>query len=409
MVAAAAAAATASGPGEARDSRELRPASERFWEQTLELGPSACTDASIEQVTRGRLGPEAPARKPCRESVPQPWEGEVVVFEAFFDAGLGFPASELLAGVLDAFHLELPQLSPNAVARLAIFEWAMRAKGCEGRAEVFAQNHEALCQPKKKGGQILAFGSINFQLRRKAAPLRQPASEGISASSRGSRETDSLDRGGLADPLGAIERSDYMEAELVAVAAGSPVNSIDNLFYRASPSGHGKPSGGFVEATDEGTAIWAVDPTIPPSEDVADARSGAPANATGALGPRGRVETGATEEASPEAAQDTGTRPQAPSSPRGVRSSVPLLHPYLEEGEGFASKVAPVHDYYFHLREAPVIDELRLTDGLELGRTIESAAGQGLMLSLLSERHHREDDASGLSARADAAERLACE
>ncbi|KAG8051295.1 hypothetical protein GUJ93_ZPchr0009g2313 [Zizania palustris] len=91
MAAAAAAAVTASGPAEVRDSRELRSASERFREQTLELGPSTCTDASIEQATRGRLDPESPARKPGPESVPEPREREVVVFEAFFDAGLGFP------------------------------------------------------------------------------------------------------------------------------------------------------------------------------------------------------------------------------------------------------------------------------------------------------------------------------
>ncbi|KAG8095693.1 hypothetical protein GUJ93_ZPchr0013g37754 [Zizania palustris] len=165
----AAAAAVATDTPEVRGARELRPASERFREQTLELGESACTEASIEQATRNRLGPETPARRPGRETAPRPREGEVVVFEAFFDAGLGFPASELLAGVLEAFHLELPQLSPNAVARLAIFEWAMRAEGCEGRAEVFAEMHEALCQPKKKDGRVLAFGSINFQLRRRYA------------------------------------------------------------------------------------------------------------------------------------------------------------------------------------------------------------------------------------------------
>ncbi|KAG8048687.1 hypothetical protein GUJ93_ZPchr0009g632 [Zizania palustris] len=165
----AAAAAAVTDTPEVRGARELRPASERFREQTLELGASACTEASIEQATKNRLGPETPARRPGRETAPRPREGEVVVFEAFFDAGLGFPASELLAGVLEAFHVELPQLSPNAVARLAIFEWAMRAEGCEGRAEVFAEMHEALCQPKKKDGRVLAFGSINFQLRRRYA------------------------------------------------------------------------------------------------------------------------------------------------------------------------------------------------------------------------------------------------
>ncbi|KAG8050974.1 hypothetical protein GUJ93_ZPchr0009g1420 [Zizania palustris] len=77
----------------------------------------------------------------------------------------------MLSEVLKAYNLELPQLSPNAVARLAVFEWAMRAEGCEGRADVFVALHDANCQPKPREGtdrvkRALAFGSANFQLRK---------------------------------------------------------------------------------------------------------------------------------------------------------------------------------------------------------------------------------------------------
>ncbi|KAG8051152.1 hypothetical protein GUJ93_ZPchr0009g1295 [Zizania palustris] len=118
-------------------------------------------------------------RKPGKELIPSPRPGEVVVFEAFFEAGLGLPAVDFLAEVLDLFHVTLPQLSPNAVARLAIFEWALRAEGCEGRAEIFAALHRASCQPKTfvgSGGEkvVVAFGSINFRLRDEYA-LQFPA------------------------------------------------------------------------------------------------------------------------------------------------------------------------------------------------------------------------------------------
>ncbi|KAG8064766.1 hypothetical protein GUJ93_ZPchr0004g40082 [Zizania palustris] len=67
---------------------------------------------------------------------------EAMVFEAFFEAGLKVSTKELLGEVLQMYNLELPQLSSNVVARLAIFELAMRAEGCESRADVFASLHE---------------------------------------------------------------------------------------------------------------------------------------------------------------------------------------------------------------------------------------------------------------------------
>ncbi|KAG8088606.1 hypothetical protein GUJ93_ZPchr0010g10569 [Zizania palustris] len=684
---AAAAAATATNTSEARGARNLRPASERFRDQTMELGPSACTDASIEQATRSRLNPETPARRPGREATPQPREGEVVVFEAFFDAGLGFPASELLAGVLDAFHLELLQLSPNAVARLAIFEWAMRAEGCEGRAEVFAEMHEALCQPKKKGGRVLAFGSINFQLRRRYAdsfpakatnerwyskwvnrwfyvrvglasglagiprhiwfrrearieanagtisarvqllqiaarrmsmrdlaeefvaleisplkvewpaslrssrdesipselsrrlgslvartpeevtrlaerilgvptaaerarrlelvgswerfnrvwgaleltppplpegevlrdvskrkasdadsglspgrskkkrivrgpkqmspgpssashseggassegaqsesgdplaipvlvpPIRpdagrnedapphanpaEPAPEvgqgaraveatprpgaasppvlapaGGSAGSFESRATDSLDRGGLDDPLGAIEKSADKEAELAAAVASSPPNSIDNLFYRPSPLAHLQPREYPDDAADADTPAGGVEHVAPYPADAPDARSGAPVNARRSLGSRDEADSRSIERVPQESAGDAEVRPRPPTDRRAARGSMPLLRPFLADGEDFALKVAPVHDCYLRLRETPVIGELGLSDGLDLGRAIEMAAGQvmalaqGQLSALLAERQQHEAYAAELATRVANAERL---
>ncbi|KAG8047959.1 hypothetical protein GUJ93_ZPchr0008g14111 [Zizania palustris] len=126
-----------------------------------------------------------------------------------------------------------------------------------------------------------------------------------------------------------------------------------------------------------GTSVRASDPAPIPSEDAANARSEVPASAVGASGPGDGAELEeAPGEASEEADRETRIRPWPPSSSRGARSSVPLLCPFLEEGEDFASKVAPVHDSYLRLREVGVIDELNLVDDIDLGRAIESAAGQ---------------------------------
>ncbi|KAG8059918.1 hypothetical protein GUJ93_ZPchr0002g24842 [Zizania palustris] len=109
---------------------------------------------------------------------PDPRVVEVVILKAM----LGFPASELLREVHRFFNLDLPHLSPNAIACLYVFEWAMRVEDYIGRAEVFAKMHEASCHPKKRykmdgSAMILAYGSVNFQIQGRGAPgdALQPA------------------------------------------------------------------------------------------------------------------------------------------------------------------------------------------------------------------------------------------
>ncbi|KAG8065801.1 hypothetical protein GUJ93_ZPchr0004g40311 [Zizania palustris] len=69
---------------------------EKFSEQTFVLERSTCTDETMKNTLHERLEPRVTVRLPEDEVIPELHEGEVVVFEAFFDVGLGFPTSELL-------------------------------------------------------------------------------------------------------------------------------------------------------------------------------------------------------------------------------------------------------------------------------------------------------------------------
>ena len=55
---------------------------------------------------------------PGTEEVPEP-EGELVVFEAFFIAGLRLPAHRFVLEVLQKFEVQVHQLTPNTVVALA--------------------------------------------------------------------------------------------------------------------------------------------------------------------------------------------------------------------------------------------------------------------------------------------------
>jgi hypothetical protein len=67
-------------------------------------------------------------RVPGAEEVPEP-KGELVVFEAFFIAGLRLPAHRFVSEVLWRFEVQVHQLTPNVVVALVKYVWATTSYG----------------------------------------------------------------------------------------------------------------------------------------------------------------------------------------------------------------------------------------------------------------------------------------
>jgi hypothetical protein len=70
--------------------------------------------------------------------VPEP-EGELVVFEAFFAAGLRLCAHRFVGEVLRRFNIQVHQLTPNVVVALSKYVWATTSYGGQQSVEVFAK------------------------------------------------------------------------------------------------------------------------------------------------------------------------------------------------------------------------------------------------------------------------------
>jgi hypothetical protein len=68
-------------------------------------------------------------------------EGELVVFEAFFTAGLLLPAHRFIVEVLRKFEIQIHQLTPNVMVALTKYVWVVSSYGGEPSAEVFAKNY----------------------------------------------------------------------------------------------------------------------------------------------------------------------------------------------------------------------------------------------------------------------------
>jgi hypothetical protein len=101
---------------------------------------------------------------PGAKEIPEP-EGEIVVFEAFFTAGLRLPAHRFVAEVLQRYDVQIHQLTPNAVVALAKYVWAVTSYGGQPSVEVFAKNYCLHWQKRKIGSKIAQFGSCTFTSR----------------------------------------------------------------------------------------------------------------------------------------------------------------------------------------------------------------------------------------------------
>jgi hypothetical protein len=67
-------------------------------------------------------------------------EGELVMFEAFFVAGLCLPAHRFVVEFLRIFEVQIHQLTQNSMAALVKYVWVVSSYSGEPSVEVFAKN-----------------------------------------------------------------------------------------------------------------------------------------------------------------------------------------------------------------------------------------------------------------------------
>jgi hypothetical protein len=101
------------------------------------------------------------ARVPGTEEVPEP-EGELVVFKAFFAAGLRLPAHRFVGEVLRRFNVQVHQLTPNVVVALSKYVWATTSYDGQPSVEVFVKYYCLHWQKRRIGNKIAQFGSCTF-------------------------------------------------------------------------------------------------------------------------------------------------------------------------------------------------------------------------------------------------------
>ena len=128
---------------------------------SVDFGVSRMSSARVEDMQRLGYFGGGVARASGTEKVPEP-EGELVVFEAFFAAGLRLPAHRFVGEVLRRFNVQIHQLTPNAVVALSKYVWATTSYGGQPSVEVFAKHYCLHWQKRMIGDEVAQFGSCTF-------------------------------------------------------------------------------------------------------------------------------------------------------------------------------------------------------------------------------------------------------
>jgi hypothetical protein len=131
---------------------------------TMEFDTSRISSVCVQEMQQLGYFGDGVGRVLGAEEIPE-LEGKLVVFEAFFVAGLYLPAHRFVAKVLRRFEVQIHQLTPNAVVALTKYVWAVASYSGQPSVEVFAKNYCLHWQKRKIGSKIAQFGSYTFTPR----------------------------------------------------------------------------------------------------------------------------------------------------------------------------------------------------------------------------------------------------
>jgi hypothetical protein len=120
-------------------------------------------------------------REPVEETVPEPNNDEVIVFEEFFTVVLRMPPHPAIMEILLKYRVQLHQLTPNVIALLSNYFWVVLSFDGEPNCDDFAKHYELHYQPKKvivdSFEKFQQFGVINFLARRSSLRLSRTSGQ----------------------------------------------------------------------------------------------------------------------------------------------------------------------------------------------------------------------------------------
>lgn len=87
------------------------------------IGKSMTVESDLTEFVLAGIVSEEQVFCPGEHVCPSPGDGRTVMFAACFDAGLRLPCDDFLPAILKMYGARIPQLSPSAFVKLAMFTW----------------------------------------------------------------------------------------------------------------------------------------------------------------------------------------------------------------------------------------------------------------------------------------------
>ena len=85
-------------------------------------------ESELEWMVTNRMIERAFVRLPEGETTPKPKPHECVVFCDQFTAGLRMPCQDFIEEILKSYNIEMHHLTPNGIAKIALFIWAVKSQ-----------------------------------------------------------------------------------------------------------------------------------------------------------------------------------------------------------------------------------------------------------------------------------------
>ena len=124
-------------------------------------------DKELDWMVTNRMVEMASVRLPENEVVLDLKPYECVVFRDQFATGLRMPCQDFLEELLKAYNIEMHHLTPNRIAKIALFLWAVKSQDVNLDIKAFCALHEMHTQFRNKtvdGRTIIKyFGCCSFK------------------------------------------------------------------------------------------------------------------------------------------------------------------------------------------------------------------------------------------------------
>ena len=143
--------------------------------KSLNFGKTLMYDKELDWMVVNRMVERASVRLPKGETIMKSKPHECVIFHDQFAARLHMPCQDFVEEILKTYNIEMQHLTPNGIAKIALFIWTVKSQDVNLDIRDFCALHEIHTQFRSKvvdrKNIIKYFGCCSFKPARGAKQI----------------------------------------------------------------------------------------------------------------------------------------------------------------------------------------------------------------------------------------------